>query len=110
MAKEAQFDAGAFQSWHDLSFADVLLVPRHPQDVLGEDQQNSCNFTPTVSVQEDNGEDRDGAESDGAVFFSIPSGLETAEETDTDHAPPPAADDGLGEVSAKYRIVFCALC
>ena len=82
-----------------IPIAHVPLVPVVPplqfENVLGEDQQ-ADNVTPLVSVQ-DNGEDRDGADSDGTVFESGLSSFDAPEEMDTDPAPPPAADDGVFE-------------
>ena len=63
------FDAGSSQFL-------FLMLPWFPpppfEDVAGEDHQNAGNVTPPVCVLEDNGEDRDGAESGGTVFYSIP--------------------------------------
>ena len=55
--------------------SDAPLVPPPPfEDVEGEEHQNAGNVTPPVCVLEDNGEDWDGAESDGTVFYSMKSG------------------------------------
>ena len=50
----------------------LLVLPPSFEDVAGEDHQIAGNVTPPVCVLEDNGEDRDGVESDGTVFYSIP--------------------------------------
>ena len=75
--------------------ADVPFVPLPScEDVEGEDQLHAGSITPPASVQEDHGEERDGAESDDTALKTlIPLSLD--KKMDTDPAPPPAADDGV---------------
>ena len=41
------------------------------EDVAGKDHQNAGNVTPPVCVLADNGKDRNGAESDATIFYSL---------------------------------------